>query len=172
MKKKNNTAIIILSFISIIACLIAVWAVVSMRNMQQPHLGVQGANMGEALPSKPIEDVLPTPEPTPTPEPLTNQIALPQFAWLTMKAGTKEQTTTFTNPVQNFAQFRVSILLGDETLYESELLHPGDTSEPVRLSRALDAGEYEANLVYMCFSNDSEMRPMNGANSPITLKVK
>ncbi len=105
-------------------------------------------------------------------EKLTNTIALPQFAWIDLQADRTEQSNTFDNPPQNFAAFRVSIVLDGETLWESETLRPGDTSAPVVLSRPLAKGEYEAHLVYTCFTNDEAESPLNGADSPILLKVK
>ena len=105
-------------------------------------------------------------------EKLTDTIALPQFAWIDLQADATEQSMTFDNPSQNFAAFRVSIVLDGETLWESETLRPGDTSAPVVLSRPLAKGEYEAHLVYTCFTNDEAERPLNGADSPILLKVK
>lgn len=76
-----------------------------------------------------------------TPEPLTDQIALPQFAWINLAADTTQQKQTFENPSQNFAQFQVSLVLDGETLWESELLKPGETSAPVVLTRPLEAGD-------------------------------
>ena len=153
-KDPRNTLLIVLAVIAILAILVAVWAIRT-RNENAPPM--QDSELSET-----------TAEPV---EPLTNQIALPQFAWIYLAADTTQQTQTFQNPPQNFAQFRVSIVLDGDTLWESELLKPGETSAPVVLSRPLEAGEYEANLVYVCFTDDDSMSQLNGANSPITLKV-
>ena len=112
-----------------------------------------------------------TPAPTPTEEPLTDRIALPQFAQLSMAADTTEQTLTFDNPYYNFAYFRVSLVLDDVTLWESELLAPGETSAPVALREPLPAGEYEVQLCYACFSDETEQNALNGARSPVRLIV-
>ena len=155
---------IVFAVIALLAIAVAVWALVTMsRSAEQ--------SAAESTPAAQAASA-PTPEPTPAPTPLTSQIALPQFAWINLAADSPKQTQTFQNPAQNFAQFRVSIVLDGETLWESELLKPGETSAPVVLSRPLEAGEYEANLVYTCFTNDETVRPLNGANSPITLKVQ
>ena len=113
-----------------------------------------------------------TPVPTPTEEPLTDSIALPQFAWLNLKADTTEQTLTFDNPYYNFAHFRVSLVLDGETLWESALLAPGETSQPVELTRPLPAGEYEIELCYACFADAEGTSPLNGAASPVKLLVE
>ena len=67
--------------------------------------------------------------------------------------------------------FRVSLVLDDVTLWESELLAPGETSAPVRLIEPLPAGEYEVLLCYACFSDETEQNALNGARSPVRLIV-
>ena len=153
-KKKPNgkdVLLILLALIALCAVLVAIWAL-STRNREKPAEGAE-AN------AEPVEK-------------LTETIALPQFPFLNLIADTREQTLTFDNPSQNFAAFRVSIALDGETLWESEALSPGETSASVILSRALAPGEYQANLIYTCFTDDDAQSPLNGANSPIILKVK
>ena len=154
-KKKRdprNAIMIVLVIIAVAAIAVAVWALTTRPAAapQQPRL---------------------TPKPTPTEEPLTNTIALPQFAWLNLNADTTEQTLTFDNPQRNFAHFRVSLVLDGETLWESELLAPGETSKPVTLSRPLAAGEYQIELCYACFADAEGTSPLNGARSPVRLVV-
>ena len=154
-KKRDprNALIIVLIVVAVAAIALAVWALTSRAPaaVEPPRL---------------------TPVPTPTEEPLTNTIALPQFAWLNMKADTTEQTLTFDNPQRNFAYFRVSLVLEDETLWESDLLAPGETSKPVVLTRPLEAGEYEVILGYACFADAEATSPLNGAASPLKLIVE
>ena len=113
-----------------------------------------------------------TPVPVPEEERLTDRIALPQFAYLNLAADTTAQTLTFDNPSINYAYFRVSLVMDGETLWESELLAPGKTSKPVKLSRPLQAGEYDVTLCYACFADKREKEPLNGAASPMKLKVE
>ena len=168
-KDPRNTLLIVLAVIAILAILVAVWAIRT-RNENVPLM--QESELSETTANAPAMQEPELSETTAEPvEPLTNQIALPQFAWIYLAADTTQQTQTFQNPPQNFAQFRVSIVLDGDTLWESELLKPGETSAPVVLSRPLEAGEYEAYLVYVCFTDDDSMSQLNGANSPITLKV-
>ena len=152
----RNIIMVMLVIIAAVAIIVAILAVTSRDRTREPvqtaaHVSVQ--------------------ETTTEPETLTDRIALPQFAWLDLKADVTEQSLTFDNPAQNYAAFRVAIVLDGETLWESETLRPGDTSASVVLSRPLAAGDYEANLVYTCFTNDEAQNPLNGADSPITLKV-
>lgn len=152
---------IVFAVIAVIAIVVAVWAIAT-RNKAVPASDI-------AIPQQAFQTPAP---PTPTVEPLTNQIAFPQFAWIYFAADQTQQSRTFENPPQNFAQFRVTLALDGETLWESDLLKPGETSAPVVLSRPLAAGEYTANLIYTCYTNDEAMNSLNGANSPITLRVQ
>ena len=155
-KKKRdprNAIMIVLIIVAAAAIAVAVWALSTRSAAPAPAPRL-------------------TPKPTPTEEPLTKTIALPQFAWLNLKADTTEQTLTFDNPQRNFAHFRVSLVLDGETLWESEMLAPGKTSKPVTLSRPLAAGEYQIELCYACFADAEETSPLNGARSPVRLVVE
>ena len=155
-KKKldpRNALIVVLIVVAVAAIALAVWAL-STRQAAEP------------------EKPLLTPKPTPTEAPLTNTIALPQFAWLNMEADKTEQPLTFDNPQRNFAHFRVSLVMDGETLWESELLAPGETSKPVTLSKPLAAGEYQVELCYACFADAEGTSPLNGARSPVRLVVQ
>ena len=157
--------VILLALVAVAACVIAVWAVKTMKEMSQ-----NAAALAEAA-DQPAATAEPTPVPEPTPTPLTNSIALPQMAWINLDADKTEQAKTFTNPPENFAQFRVTIFMDGEVLWQSEFLKPGETSEPMVLAHTLSPGEYDANLIYECVTNDGTNTPLNGANSPIQLKV-
>ena len=93
------------------------------------------------------------------------------MAWINLDADKTEQAKTFTNPTENFAQFRVTIFMDGEVLWQSKFLKPGETSSPMVLAHTLSPGEYDANLIYECVTNDAAKSPLNGANSPIKLKV-
>ena len=153
-KKKRDSRdilLIVLTVITVISVLVAIWAVAA-RNKDTPP-----ENTSEV--TEPVEK-------------LTDTIDLPQFGSLLLKAGSTQQTLTFDNPPQNFAQFRVAIVLDGETLWESDLIKPGETSDPVVLSHPLEVGKYDARLIYNCFTDDEEQRQLNGADSPVVLNVK
>lgn len=150
-KKRDprNLIIVILLVVAVIAVGIALWTGLSRdKGQDQPHFE-------EAEEEK-----------------LTDTIALPQFAELDLMADTTEQTLTFENPARNYAYFRVSLVMDDETLWESELLAPGETSKPVVLQEPLAKGEYEVQLCYSCFSDEQEQNALNGAASPVKLIVR
>lgn len=162
-RDRRDILLIVFAVIALLAIAVAVWALVTMnKNVKQ--------SSAESAPAEQIAPA-PTPEPTPTPEPLTNSIALPQMAWINLDADKTEQAKTFTNPAENFAQFRVTIFMDEEVLWQSTFLKPGETSAPMVLAHPLSPGEYDANLIYECVTNDAAKTPLNGANSPIKLRV-
>ena len=154
----RNLIIIILAVIAIAAVAVAIWAVMGRKSVAQ-----ESESETQATGFESSEE---------TEEKLTDTIALPQFAWLDLVADTTNQTLTFDNPARNFAFFRVRLVLDDDTLWESDLLAPGETSEPMMLNKPLKKGEYEAHLVYTCYSDREEQNALNGADSPITVKVE
>ena len=154
----RNVLLVVFAVIAAVSVGVAIWAL-STRNAPSNNADIPGNEKPEGTPaSEPVE-------------PLKDQIALPQFAWLYLKAGETEQELTFANPEQNFAWLKVSLVLDGQTLWESKILRPGETSEAVVLSRPLDAGDHEAHLVYSCYADGAGQSSLNGADSPVTLKV-
>lgn len=144
----------VLAICTMASLAVAIWAI-STRNAVSPPS------------SSPVE----TTEPV---EKLTDAIELPGYDWIPLKAGTLEQEQTFPNPPQNSCWIRVSLLLENGTkLWTSELVAPGESSEPVVLSQTLEPGEYKnAVLKYECFRMDDDLSPLNGGEVQLTLKVK
>jgi len=106
-------------------------------------------------------------------EKLTDSIDIPGFGELHFKAGQTEQNMTVPNPPQNFCWFKVSLVLEDGTiLWTSDLIAPGEESEPIVLSTPLERGIYKnAMLKYQCFADEAEQKALNGAETKLTLKV-
>ena len=113
-------------------------------------------------------------EPQVTVQKLENASAIPGFESLTLQAGTKKQKIVLSNPAENTCLFQISLLLEDGTLlWVSELIEPGEDSDPIRLSKTLSAGQYpNACLKYECFAMDADKTPLNGAEIKLTLRVK
>ena len=101
-------------------------------------------------------------------------IAIPGYEGLELKADTKKQTLCLANPLQNACYFQISLYLEDGSLlWQSQLIEPGETSKPIKLSKALEKGTYpNAVLHYACFTLDGSMTPLNGAETKLTLRVK
>lgn len=167
-KRRLRLLVILLALVTVIACAVSVWAVVSMRRLaKMPEIPAATLAPVQNPASAPVL----TPVPATAPPQLTDRISLPQFAWIYLDADTTRQTQTFRNPAQNNALLQVSIVMDGERLWESDLLKPGETSKPVELSHPLGAGEYQARLIYHCYTNDGAGSPLNGADSSISLKV-
>ena len=114
-----------------------------------------------------------TTQPTPTVEKNPDSIAIPGYEILEFKANSTKQTLCLPNPEQNVCYFQISLYLEDGTLlWQSELVAPGNTSEPIALIKSLDKGTYlNAILKYNCFKMDG-VTPLNGAETKLTLWVK
>jgi len=101
-----------------------------------------------------------------------DSISIPGFDFLSLQAGTQEQSMPLYNPENNACYFRISLLLDGEALWRSDLLAPGQTAPQQTLSRALAAGEYSAVLKYECFTDEAETVPLNGSEIALTLRVQ
>ncbi len=107
-------------------------------------------------------------------EKLADSIDLPGYGALNFKADTTEQTVRLPNPAQNFCYIQITLLLEDGTvLWKSDLIAPGEESEPIIFTRPLAVGEYKNSVLqYECFRMDEALTPLNGATANLTLKVK
>lgn len=128
-------------------------------------LMLKGCN---AVPTPSQNDTAATTEKNP------DSIAIPGYEMLELKAGSKVQSLCMPNPPQNCCYFQISLYLEDGTLlWQSQLIEPGKTSKPIRLSKALEKGMYpNAVLRYSCYSQDENLTPLNGAETKLTLWVK
>ena len=116
---------------------------------------------------------LPQPVESYDPEKESASIAIPGYEYLTLAANTKKQSISLDNPKTNTCYFLVSLYMEDGTLlWQSDYLAPGEASKPIELSLALEAGTYNAVLHYDCFRMNSELSPLNGAETKLTLRVK
>lgn len=104
----------------------------------------------------------------------TDSIAIPGYEGISLKANSKEQEIGFPNPAQNTCYFQISLMLEDGTLlWRSELVAPGEISDPITLEEPLEAGVYpNALLKFDCYTMDGAMRALNGAATKMTLHVK
>jgi len=110
---------------------------------------------------------------TPTIEKNPDSIAIPGYEILELQADSTTQALSLQNPAQNVCYFQISLYLEDGTmLWQSELIAPGDVSEPIVLTKPLEPGTYRnAILKYSCFKMDG-VTPLNGAETKLTLWVK
>lgn len=111
---------------------------------------------------------------TPIVEKDPDSIAVPGYELLELQAGSKQQSLCLPNPEQNMCYFQISLYLEDGTLlWKSELIGPGQASEPIVLTKALVKGIYpNALLLYSCYRMDEALSPLNSAETKVTLRVK
>lgn len=101
-------------------------------------------------------------------------ISIPGFEGITLTADVQQQTVALSNPAENNCYFQITLMLEDGTvLWESELIAPAETSEPIYLNQPLEKGTYpNAKLLYKCFRMDEDLSALNGAETKLTLRVK
>lgn len=105
--------------------------------------------------------------------PPSSGIQIPGYGTAVMNAGDKSLHLSIGNPKENNCGFYATLKLNDGTvLYKSELLKPGYGLTEVPLSQTLEAGEYDAVVLYQCVTLDEEQTPLNSAESGFKLIVK
>lgn len=102
-----------------------------------------------------------------------DSIAIPGYERISLKADCKEREIGFPNPAQNTCYFQISLILEDgTTLWQSELVKPGEISESITLNEPLAAGVYPNSLLkFDCYTMDGSMRSLNGAATKMTIHV-
>lgn len=103
----------------------------------------------------------------------SESIAIPGYELLELNASKKAQTLSLSNPSSNECYFQISLYLENGILlWRSNLIEPGETSDPILLNLALKKGTYtNAVLKYDCYKTDGKT-PLNGAETKLTLRVK
>lgn len=155
-RRKKKTAVILLAAAALLLAAVSVLLVGRQKGRQ-----VKLPN-GETVPQS--DSV----------EKRTDSIAIPGYEGISLKANSKEQEIGFPNPAQNTCYFQISLMLEDGTmLWRSELVAPGEVSDPITLEEPLEAGVYpNALLKFDCYTMDGAMRALNGAATKMTLHVK
>ncbi len=105
---------------------------------------------------------------------VVNNIYFPGFKELTYTLLDGTFSPVLGNPAKNQADMKISLLLGDDVLYASDVLEPGDTIENVILELSdapLASGSYEITLRYEAFAHGTEDR-QNSSDVKLTLIVK
>ena len=100
-------------------------------------------------------------------------IRIPGYPKITIPADTTDVTMNLKNPEGNPCYFTFALVLTDneETIYTSKMVEPGKAITEVTLSRALEAGEYPAEIRIIT-SSLKDGSAMNGANVETVLVVE
>ena len=101
----------------------------------------------------------------------SSNINIPGFEALDFKAGKEKQFVPFHNPKDNACYFRLTLTLDGETLWQSGDIAPDEKVGEIKLSHALDKGDYAAKLKYDCFTLQDKT-PLNGAEIDLAINVK
>ena len=100
----------------------------------------------------------------------SSNIQIPGFEALDFKAGEEMQSVPFHNPKDNACYFRLTLALDGETLWQSGDIAPDEKVGEIKLSHALDKGDYAAKLKYDCFTLQDKS-PLNGAEIDLAINV-
>lgn len=100
-------------------------------------------------------------------------IRIPGYKSITIEANKTEVSVNLQNPDKNNCYFVIRLVLLDtgETLYESKMIEPGKGLYNITLSRALEAGSYNAQLQYDPYDMTALTR-LNGAVINLELIAK
>lgn len=155
-KQTRNPVVIVL--LVVVVLLLAVVIVLTVNRPQKRQAKLP--NGEEAQQSGPVEKK-------------PDSIAIPGYEGISLKADCKEQEIGFPNPAKNTCYFQISLILEDgTTLWQSELVKPGEVSEPITLNEPLAAGVYPNSLLkFDCYTMDGSMRSLNGAATKMTIHV-
>lgn len=93
-----------------------------------------------------------------------NNIAIPGYKDIKIKAGTDTAYVALWNPTNNPCLFKFTIKLteGDKILYESGLVAPGKAITEVKLNQIIPAGEHEISIDVETFALDDAEKRLNG----------
>ncbi len=104
-----------------------------------------------------------------------DEIYIPGYKSMTVKANSKNVTVSFVNPSSNDCYFVFHLLLvkGEqkEVLYESGLVEPGKGFYDIEISRELKPGIYQAQLQYDAYDMTTKSS-LNGAVLDFELYAK
>lgn len=166
MEKKTNNKlliVIVVLLIALIAACVVIW--IGLSDKEEPQGGV-----GLTIDKDAGEYVAPEAENT---EP-TQGVAIPGWGTITIPAGQTEVPVDFYNPDANQGLYYLTFKLdlNGEILYESGLVESGKHIQKITLSRALEAGEYDAVIHVQPYKMDEKQTPTNNADIKTTLIVK
>lgn len=160
-KKKKKTRIVII--IILVAAAIAATGIVYYLNRNKE------TNTNVAAEVVPWDTDIEDEEETPKTE---NEIIIPGYTKMTMKANQKEQMVSMGNPADNTCYFVIVLKLTDGTvLFESDYLKPGEGMKQITMNQELEAGTYQAVIEYKCYSLEDKS-PLNGGSAEFELEVQ
>ncbi len=104
----------------------------------------------------------------------TDGISIPGYSKVVFPADERDVKMVLLNPEGNPCYFRFTLILSQtgEELVKTNLVPPGMAVTDLTLSRKLETGEYELEILIESFSLDQSFAPMNGAKVSTVLYVR
>ena len=113
---------------------------------------------------------------SPTPRVPEPGIVIPGYELLHLPAGETQADVLLQNPEANaghyYLTYEIRLKDTDELLCVTGLVPPGQSVQKITLSRALDAGRYEAIIHVQPYRMDDQQSATNNANFRTTLIVE
>lgn len=101
----------------------------------------------------------------------SDNIEIPCFEKLVFSASETKQQVNLYNPESNSCYMVISLVLEDETLWESEMIEPNKGFYSIELNHALEVGHYTAYFLYHCYSLE-DLSEYNSAKVAVNLVVQ
>lgn len=99
-----------------------------------------------------------------------NEISLPGYGDVLMKADTDKLYLALYNPANNPCYFKYIIKLKNgDSLYESKLIPPGKAVTEVQLNHKMKKGQYDISIEIQSFDLKNKEKRMNGGKTNTTL---
>ena len=87
-------------------------------------------------------------------------ITVPGFTKIRFKAGEKYQSIFLSNPAGNDAEMEITVVMDNNTVYQSELISPGECVNNIEISEPLKAGTYDCVVEYRFYADGVQLNGM------------
>lgn len=101
----------------------------------------------------------------------SGNIIVPCFEKLVFAKGETSQQVNIYNPETNPCYMVASLIVGEETLWKSEMIEPYKGFYTIELNHALEAGDYDAYMLYQFYATE-DLTEYNSAKVLFDLVVQ
>lgn len=99
-----------------------------------------------------------------------DNIKIPGYGTITIPANQEDVEITLANPKGNQCYFKFDLIIGDQTIYTSNLVKEGQAIEKIHLSEGMEKGNYDLVIKITPYSLDKSSAYI-GANVKAKMEV-